>query len=588
MSTREHVRWPLLAGGMLVQGWVLYRLLAPLGFVQDDYLNFAQAREGDTAWQLINRLVFARYTPSHRLAHLIVTGLQRGEPPSWDLARGVLAALAALGTALVAVSAFLLTRRLAAAAFVWLAAGASSATFFCMSWWAAALHTGVHWVALLLGWICVLAFLDRGRRAWLAAAFVLWAVALGAYEKAMVSTALCLAVAFWRAQGLPSRRPALLALAVSVAVLDVAYLVHLSNQGGGAVAPVSWRLLPEATFRAMTGPFSRAVSGADRVGAVAVAGLMGASVALSANRRRTLRVWGFFAVAAGGLFLPPAIKRLGEIGAAAGQEPRHVFEWWPLWLLSFSVALTELPHRARSALLGAAGALWLLSLPWQAADIARRLDWSEPREARAWAERVRGSLRDLEARAPVALFEGEVPALMVEPWYYPYSRAHVVLPLLVPDPFRAVDLDADREAYELTDAGTFQRAVWSPASSGPASALGAPAGSCDVEVTGDMVCLSARSTARCRTDWPVPPPPPGAALFALRSQGPTDACIEVFPRDDPKLGVDGWPRCRRRGAAAWTWFHARAGLEANDIGVSLAPSTRLCLERWAWGRADSR
>src|SRR6185369_15642246 len=101
---------------------------------------------------------------------------------------------------------------------------------------------------------------EDGRRRWLAFAFVLWALALGAYEKALVGTALCLAVALWRAHSLPPRRPAVLALAAWVVLLDVAYLVHLANNGWGATSPAPWRLLPEAMFVAVTGPFSRAAS----------------------------------------------------------------------------------------------------------------------------------------------------------------------------------------------------------------------------------------------------------------------------------------------------------------------------------------
>jgi hypothetical protein len=176
---------------------------------------------------------------------------------------------------------------------------------------------------------------------------------------------------------------------------------------------------------------------------------------------------------------------------------------------------------------------------------------------------------------------------MVEPWYYPYSRAQVVLPLLVPVPFRAVDLDIENKAYELTARGTFQRAAWQARSSGPASALAAGAGACDVQVMGDLVCLSSETT-RCRSYWPVPPRPPDATLFAVRSQGATDACIVVSPSEDSQSGVDGWPRCSPRGAAPWTWFREREHLSASELNVTLSPSTRLCLERWAWGRLDEQ
>ena len=86
---------PLLVVAVLAHAAITYRLLAPLWFVQDDYLNFAQASEPDTVWHFVNRLVFGHYAPTHRLASLLIVKLRPGEPLSWDVVRAVLALIGA-------------------------------------------------------------------------------------------------------------------------------------------------------------------------------------------------------------------------------------------------------------------------------------------------------------------------------------------------------------------------------------------------------------------------------------------------------------------------------------------------------------
>ncbi|MHB8873552.1 MAG: hypothetical protein ACYC8T_07690 [Myxococcaceae bacterium] len=575
----------LSLAAVVAHGAVTFRLLSPLGFVQDDYLNFAQVAEHDSAWRVVHRLDFGRYAPTHRLAHLGLSRLQDGGPISWDLARGVLAAIAAIGAAALALCVLLLTRRLPLALFVWLATATSSATFSFLRWWASALHVGVHWAAVLVGWLCVLLFIDSGRRSWLVLGFLLWALALGAYEKALVATALCLAASLWRAWQLPSRRRGVLALAGAVLILDAGYLIHLFNVGFGSMGPTPWVHLMPALLRAVTGPFSRAASGVDLVGSMVIAMLVVSTVVLSTRRMRTLKLWTFSVFAAFGLFLPVAIKRLSEFGASAGEESRYLFEWWPLWLVSFALALTHLTRRAGGALLGAAGLLWLASIPAQWSEVLRWTTWGEAAAARAWTDTLRVSMQKLDTSSPVVLFEGEAPPQLVEPWYYPYSRASIVLPLLVSAPLRSVDLDIESDAYVLTGEGALQRASWLMKSTGPAGELEQTGGSCGVETVGESLCVSSGSRS-CHSRWRVPQAPPDAALFALRTRGPSDACIEVTPGEGSQAGVDGSPRCNRRGTSPWTWFRQREYLLPGEITVSLPPSTRLCLDRWAWGRTS--
>src|SRR5215472_482046 len=95
----------LLLAAALAHAAITYRLLAPLWFVQDDYLNFAQASEPDTVWHFVNRLVFGRYVPTHRLAHLLIIKLHHGGPLSWDVARAVLTFIGAAGAAGLALCA---------------------------------------------------------------------------------------------------------------------------------------------------------------------------------------------------------------------------------------------------------------------------------------------------------------------------------------------------------------------------------------------------------------------------------------------------------------------------------------------------
>src|SRR5215831_14815020 len=149
---------PLLMVAVLAHAAITYRLLAPLWFVQDDYLNFAQASEPDTVWHFVNRLVFGRYVPTHRLAHLLIIKLRTGEPLSWDVARAVLAFIGAAGAAGFAVCAFVLTGRPAVAGLLWLSLATSSAPWSYLRWWTAAAHVGLHFVAVLWGWFCLLRF----------------------------------------------------------------------------------------------------------------------------------------------------------------------------------------------------------------------------------------------------------------------------------------------------------------------------------------------------------------------------------------------------------------------------------------------
>ncbi len=213
------------------------------------------------------------------------------------------------------------------------------------------------------------------------------------------------------------------------------------------------------------------------------------------------------------------------------------------------------------------------------------VDWRDAAVGRAWAEKLRQTLGTARASNPPAIFEGEVPPWIVEPWYYPYSRAEVILPLMSSAAFRAVQLDVDREAFALAPDGALVRATWQPVSSGLGSSLGAADGSCRVESVGDSICAHA-TTRACRARWRVPPAPPNAPLLAIRSEAPPDACIEIEPTEGSEWGIDGSPRCRRRGTASWTWFREREKLVAGSITVALAPATRVCLQRWIWGRAD--
>jgi len=570
---------------VLAHAAITYRLLAPLWFVQDDYLNFAQVSEPDTVWHFVNRLVFGHYAPTHRLANLLIVKLRPGEPLSWDVVRAVLALIGAAGGAGLALCAFALTGRPVAAGLLWLSLATSSAALSYLRWWSSALHVGAHLAAVLWGWFFLLHFVEHGRFRYLVDAVVLWALALGAYEKALLSTALCLGVALWRVRSRPDRRWPMLAFALAIVVLDASYLIHLIRVGALTSTSAPWRDLPKALCLAFVGPFSRAAAGTAWIGGLGAAALSTASVLVSNERLRTLRLWFFAVVAALGLFAPAAVKRLEEFGTAVGLEARYVFEWWPLWLLSFALALGQVPRRSANVLLTAAGLLWLISLPAQRREVRGWLDWRDATQGRAWVEKLDRSLRTASLSNPPPIVEGEVPPWIVEPWYYPYSRAQVVLPLISSSaPFRAVHLDADREAFALAPDGTLVRAAWQPLSSGSGSTLGQAGGSCRAEAVGDSICVEA-ITRPCRAWWRAPPAPPNAALLAIRSEGPRDACIAIEPGEGSQWGIVGSPRCSWRGTTPWTWFRERGQLVAGSISAALAPGARLCLQRWAWGRA---
>jgi len=575
---------PLLVVAVLAHAAITYRLLAPLWFVQDDYLNFAQASEPDTVWHFVNRLVFGHYAPTHRLASLLIVKLRPGEPLSWDVVRAVLALIGAAGAAGLALCAFALTGRPVVAGLMWLSLATSSAALSYLRWWSSALHVGAHLATVLWGWFFLLRFVEHGRYRWLVATVALWGLALGAYEKALLSTALCLGLALWKAGGRPDRKRPMLAFALAVVVLDASYLIHLVRVGALISTPVPWRDLPKALGLAFIGPFSRAAAGTAWIGGLGAAALSTATVLVSNERLRTLRLWFFAVVAALGLFVPVAVKRLEEFGTTVGLEARYVFEWWPLWLVSFALALGQLPRRSANVLLTAAALLWLISLPAQRREVHGWLDWRDATAGRAWAEKLDRSLRTASASNPPPIVEGEVSPWIVEPWYYPYSRAQVVLPLISAAHFRAVQLDADREAFALAPDGALARAAWQPLSSGSGSTLSRAGGSCRIEAVGDSICVEA-TTRHCRAWWRAPPAKPNAALLAIRSDGPPEACIAVEPTEDSQWGIDGSPRCSRRGTASWTWFRQREYLAAGSISAALAPGMRLCLQRWVWGRA---
>lgn len=569
-TTRAQVR-PSFASLLLiglcsitfVQTWVL---LESAYWLQDDFLNFALVSDPyDNVFQFLGRAHFGRFAPTHRLQYGVLWWLG-GRSMSWPLSRFYLASLSALSVGLFG----LVIRGWAKVpwADVWCSAlfGLSCTLGFTLFWLASAAHVTAQLVLSLGGLLATRRFCALGHTRWVVVSTLCWGLALGAYEKALLIIPL-LGFVEWHAAA-PQCRTRVKWPLIAFGVVAVAFLSHAWLHGmstGGSLFRIE---LLEGLSRGARRVWPQLVAGQSTDWASAVSLLVIMSTVLwSRRKRRTVVVWLMSALACIAFAAVAASKRLDEMGAAWGDEPRYFFEWWPAFLVAVALTLADMTELHRRRLMIALSVLFAITVPIHFLRARAHVGHSHDPRTRDWVANV----LTYEGR----VVESEVPSFVVEPWYYPYSRLERVIRL-----FRSTaSLVANpaQSALRFDDLGRRARVNW--AAAGQAHFKIDQTTTCHVE-TQSVFCLKA-STQACRAQLTFDEPL--ASTLTLRAETVSGgSCVLWHLAPSNGWGIVGQPRCEPL-VDDRLWFHERAGLHLTSVEMRLSPGAQLCVTGAEWG-----
>ncbi len=421
------IHWTLALALVTAQAVWLFGPLSQLGFLQDDYLNFSDALDAleghRSAWRLLYAPVMYKFVPLHRALHLLHYALW---PMSWNAAVVVsLCMAAAVGLAFhrlcrtlwgpsawnLVLLAFLLVSPL------WMGP---------LRWWGASAHILPALFGALLSLDAFVRYVRSGRRrdAVLAALFL--ALGLGAYEKAILTIPYALLLHLlvltparsWRSLGRELWRCRAVYFALGVVAL--AYVIHFFNRHYQPMPLTRLGEFPRALWWGWSQTVAPALLGASGEGVGArVGNAVAWSVILVSLFRApsAWRAWALFAfhfVVGLGMV---SMVRISEFGAALGLSQQYMAEGSVFFLLSVGLSFGMfLPARAlpRRATQAAAGAALGVAAVLGARTLETLLASWPGKASRPFVEQVR---RWTPESRP--LLDGEVPAHVLEPWYYP-------------------------------------------------------------------------------------------------------------------------------------------------------------------------